>query len=183
MSGTESLGFVDMAALLVIVALGVLGAIKGAVRIVIGLVALSVGVVLSGRYGGELDAENWPVIRGFDDPVRVGGLVGCALVFVIALVVGALLAKFVRKAIEDSNLGGMDRLIGLLLGFAQGAVWVAVLVVGAKALAVPSLDAELEDSRALRGTRDLVLATRSFASTGKVREFLDTALDLPPEDA
>ena len=181
MNGAESLGFVDMGALLVLLALGVMGAVKGAVRIVIGLISLSVGVVLAGRYGGELEAETWPVIAGFDDPVRVGGLVGCALVFVVALVVGALLAKFIRKAVENSNLGGMDRLIGLLLGFAQGAVWVSVLIIGLKALAVPSLEAELEESHALRGTRELVMATRGFAS-GKIGEFLDSTLELPPEE-
>ncbi|GJM20238.1 MAG: hypothetical protein DHS20C15_01530 [Planctomycetota bacterium] len=182
MDAAETLAFVDMGALIVLLSLGVLGAIKGAVRIVIGLVSLSVGVVLAGRFGGELNAESWPVITGFDDPQRVGGLVGCALVFVVAIVLGALLAKFVRKAVEDSNLGGMDRLIGLLLGFAQGALWVSLLVVGAKALAVPSLDAELEDSQALRGTRELVLVTRGFASSGKIRDFLDATLDLPTED-
>lgn len=182
MNGAETIGFVDMGALVLLALLGVMGAIKGAVRIVIGLVSLSVGVVLAGRYGGELEAETWPVVRGFEDPVRVGGLVGCALVFVVALVLGALLAKFVRKAIHDSNLGGMDRLIGLLLGVAQGVVWVAVLVVGAKALAIPALDAELQDSHALRGTRELVRATRDVASTGKVREFLDNALELPPDE-
>lgn len=180
MNGAETLAFVDMGALVVLLALAVMGAVKGAVRIVIGLVSLSVGVILAGRYGGELNAESWPVVAGFEDPQRVGGLVGCAVVFVVAIVAGAFLAKFLRKAVEDSNLGGMDRLIGLALGLAQGIVWVSVLVIGLKALSIESLEAQLEESHALAGTREVVLATRGLAS-GKIREFLDETLELPAD--
>lgn len=178
---SNNLGVLDLGALLLLVVFGVLGGVKGAVRIIFGLVSLSAGYVLAAQYGGSLKAETWPIVKGFEDPAQVGGLVGCALVFILVILVGALLGRMLRKALSESNLGGMDRLIGMLLGLAQGALWVAALVILLKALNLPPVNAELDRSLALEATRQLAANSPGIAS-GKIRDFIDTTLELPPED-
>ena len=54
--------WLDLVSLVIIVTLAVAGVIKGAIRIVVGLAALTGGVLLAMRYAPALGAEGWPVI-------------------------------------------------------------------------------------------------------------------------
>lgn len=52
-----------------------------------------------------------------------------AVVFILILVAGGLIAWFVRELIRRSALGGTDRILGSLFGFARGVLIVGVAVV------------------------------------------------------
>lgn len=132
-----SLNWIDLGSLAVMLALGVWGAFKGAIRIVMGFVTLSAAWWLSGRFGGRLGLSEWALFQESDleDPHRVALLVECALLFTAALVAGALIARLLRKAAESVALGGYDRLLALLLGLAMGA-----LVATASTVALMAVD-------------------------------------------
>ncbi|MCX7512491.1 CvpA family protein [Frateuria hangzhouensis] len=55
-------------------------------------------------------------------------MVGYALCFVVVLIVGALLRFVARRLLWSTGLGGLDRLLGMLFGFARGVLLVTLAV-------------------------------------------------------
>jgi membrane protein required for colicin V production len=55
-------------------------------------------------------------------------LLGYGLCFVVVLVVGALLRFVARRLLSSIGLGGLDRLLGMLFGFARGVLLVTLVV-------------------------------------------------------
>lgn len=53
---------------------------------------------------------------------------GYALCFVLVLVLGAILRHIVHRLLVSTGLSGTDRLLGMVFGFARGALLVCVLV-------------------------------------------------------
>jgi len=51
------------------------------------------------------------------------------LIFLIALIVGAIINAFVGKVISLSGLGGLDRLLGIVFGAARGALVIVLILV------------------------------------------------------
>lgn len=158
----QNVAWLDGIALLLVVGLAIAGAFKGAIRFVVGLAAVAAGVILAGRYGGSLGAEGWPVIADFDDPEKVGTLVGCVILFAGALLVGALVSRMLRKAAEEQDLGGVDRLLGFLFGGLRGALLAAILAVLIMATDFEALRSDAEGSITLRATRKAVAVTRDW---------------------
>lgn len=78
--------------------------------------ALDVAALLPGSIPGE--------------PLRL--LIGFVALFVAALIIFGLLARLVSALIKGAGLGGLDRALGILFGFARGLliVLVATLLAG-----------------------------------------------------
>jgi membrane protein required for colicin V production len=55
-------------------------------------------------------------------------LLGYGLCFVVVLVVGALVRFVARRFLSSIGLGGLDRLLGMLFGFARGVLLVTLVV-------------------------------------------------------
>ena len=72
--------------------------------------------MLAGTFGESLGARDWPLVSGADDSQGMGVLVGCAVIFAATLLVGALVARLLRAAAEETDLGGVDRVLGLVFG-------------------------------------------------------------------
>lgn len=164
----DNVSIIDVAGLLLVLAIGVAGAIKGAARYVIGLVTLLVGVGLATRFGASLGAASWPLVDSAEDPEKIGALVGGGLIFVGVLLVGGLVAKLLRAALESASLGGFDRFIGFVLGAARGLVFTMVAVIVIKAVNVEGMREDLAGSYALEVTQKIASATRPHlpAETG-----------------
>ncbi|NUR22402.1 CvpA family protein [Frateuria sp.] len=64
-------------------------------------------------------------------------LLGYGLCFVAVLVLGALLRFIVRRLLWSTGLGGLDRLLGMLFGFARGVLLVTLAVFLAGFTALP----------------------------------------------
>ncbi len=52
-----------------------------------------------------------------------------AVIFVLVLAIGGLIAWFVREVIRHTGLSGTDRLLGSLFGLGRGAIVVGLLVI------------------------------------------------------
>lgn len=112
--------------------------------IIIGVLALSVLVGLwRGLVSEVLAMVIWvaafwvawtfgPVVAdGLSDMVSLPSariILGYALCFVAVLVLGALLRFVIRRMVHGTGLSGVDRLLGMLFGFARGVLLVALLV-------------------------------------------------------
>ena len=156
----DGISWVDATVVLMVVIFGVIGLFKGAIRFIVSLATVVVGIALAGAFGESLGAQNWPLISDTDNHEEIGVLVGCALVFAGTLLLGALLSKVLRAAAEETDLGGMDRLLGLLFGVVRGLLWSALLVtllmfIEGQFSSLTSLHGALEDSWALEMTRKL----------------------------
>jgi membrane protein required for colicin V production len=55
-------------------------------------------------------------------------LLGYGLCFAVVLIVGALLRFVARRILSGIGLGGLDRLLGMLFGFARGVLLVTLVV-------------------------------------------------------
>lgn len=173
----ETTTILDGIALLVVLGLGVLGAIKGAMRFVIGLVAVSAGVSLAAAYGGSIGAHTWPLVADAEDPAAAGTLAGGAVIFVAALLLGAVLAKLLRAALEQVALGGVDRFLGFLLGATKGALFVILGVFVLLLVDVPSIRESLDASHTLALTKEVALVARGSVPE-QTRDLIDEVFEL-----
>jgi membrane protein required for colicin V production len=55
-------------------------------------------------------------------------LVGYGLCFIAVLIVGALVRFAIRTLVDSTGLGGTDRLLGMIFGFARGVLLVTLMV-------------------------------------------------------
>ena len=116
-----SVSWLDVMSLLLLATLGITGAFRGAVRTVVTLVAMVIGVSLAGRYGSTLGAETWPGIEGGEHANRIGFLTGYVIVFVGVLVLGIAVARLLAKLIKAAELGPMDKVAGFIIGLLKGS--------------------------------------------------------------
>lgn len=176
-SPLDTVALIDGVGLLLVLAIGIAGAFKGAARYVVGLITVVVGVSLAVSYGGRLGADSWPVVASTEDPARMGTLVGGGVLFAGTLLAGGLVAKLLRAAIESASLGGIDRFLGFVFGAARGAIFTMVLVLILKALNVESMREDLDHSYALRITKDVASATREYMPESS-RDTISRTLEL-----
>src|SRR5262245_15177679 len=124
----DDVSILDGLALVLVVAYAVGGLIKGGIRFILGLATVIVGMILAGTFGESLGAQHWPGVVGLEHAERIGVLLGCALVFGATLLVGALLARLLRRAAEETDLGGVDRALGLVFGALRGLLYAELVV-------------------------------------------------------
>ena len=116
------MNWVDLAAAGVVVISGVVGLARGLIREVLGIGAW-IGAALAAIYAFPL-AE--PVARRHIDDPTVALVAAYAVPFVVALLVLWLAARAASSVVRRSALGGLDRTLGLVFGFARGAVLLAL---------------------------------------------------------
>jgi len=182
----DDVSLIDGLALVLVLAYAVGGLIKGAIRFIIGLATVVVGIILAGTFGETLGAQHWPGVAGLEHQDRIGVLLGCAIIFAGTLLLGALVARLLRRAAEESDLGGVDRALGLLFGALRGLLYaeLAVAVVMFTLVLFP-------DMKELRGQVDGSYALRVTQATARIcspwfpqpmDDWLTHTLELPPAD-
>jgi membrane protein required for colicin V production len=154
---TPELSWTDLAVAALILMTAVLGAFRGAVRLVVSLAALLSGIVVAAHLAPALHAERLPWMDRAADPLTLGLAVSWGLILLAALMLGGLVGRLLSQAVAQVRFGAVDRVLGLALGLAKGAVYGAVLCI--VLLTLPDSDAVRADaahSQALRGTRWMV---------------------------
>lgn len=61
------------------------------------------------------------------------------ILFVVTLIAGSMLNFIISRLVSRAGLGGLDRLMGMVFGFARGLLFVAVILLVAQAL-IPAQD-------------------------------------------
>jgi uncharacterized membrane protein required for colicin V production len=114
--------WLDLVVVATICIFAALGFWKGILRTVIGIAALLLGLFFAGALYGRLAEFLWPDGRGWSL------VASFALILVGTLVVGAIAAAIVSRAVHMTALGLVDRAIGLATGALVAIVaWGAVL--------------------------------------------------------
>lgn len=112
----------------------VLGLFRGMVKEVLSLANWVLAFWLANRYGAGMAAHmNWA--EGLTDPMKA--LLGCAVTFFAAMVVGTILISLLGKIVAAAGLGFADRGLGAVFGLARGVFIVFVLIIGAGFTALP----------------------------------------------
>jgi membrane protein required for colicin V production len=137
------MNWLDILVLAVTVPCALLGLWKGAIRLTFGLLGAIAGVILAGHYYRPLAAELWP-------DGAVWTLVASYVLLLLGTVAvasatGWLVARFLHIIL----LGWADRVAGLLLGAAAGAL-VCTVAVALLAWAVPTTQDLINESTLAR---------------------------------
>jgi membrane protein required for colicin V production len=122
---------VDYLIVLVLVVSAGVGFWRGFVKEALALLTLLVAIWLAWRFAALVEPKltNWAA----DQEVRIW--IARAVIFALALVVGALASWVARQLIRHTGLTGVDRMLGGAFGFVRG-----VLIVGLLVLALDFLD-------------------------------------------
>ncbi|HEX4843095.1 MAG TPA: CvpA family protein [Limnobacter sp.] len=124
----------DYVAIAVIVLSVLLGLFRGMVKEVLSLANLVIAFWLANKYGHALVVYmDWA--ESLSPPMKA--LIGCAVAFFGAMVVGAILISLLGKIVSAAGMGFADRSLGGMFGFARGIFIVLVLVTGAGFTSLP----------------------------------------------
>ena len=135
------MNWVDLGVLALLLVSGLLGAMRGLVREVLGVAAWAAAAFVAGPYGAFPSVAPW-VRRHVSDP----GIADAAAffgVFLIVLILLWLVVRTLSNAVRGSALGGLDRTLGLVFGLGRGAALLVVAYIllgiglGAVGLAPP----------------------------------------------
>jgi membrane protein required for colicin V production len=175
----EGFASTDIAALVLVVLLAVIGTIRGAIRILAGVVALVLGTFLAGRYGHQLHAERLPWISDANDSLGIGMALGSILILLAVVLAGSLLGRLLKRAAAEAEFGRVDRFFGFLLGALKGSLYAALLVIALMAIGPDGAREDAAGSYSVGATRQLVDNLGSMLPE-TLRERLLNLLSLPP---
>lgn len=115
--------------LIVVISTGV-GFMRGFVREAVSLVFWVAGIWMAWKFGPLIEPHLGGLLA--DPPVRpwVGRLVVLVLVVLAGILTGLIMQYFLRSV----GLGLLDRVIGIMFGFARGLVLVGLMVIGCELL-------------------------------------------------
>ncbi len=149
----------DYFVLIVVVASVAMGAAKGIIKGVISILSALAGLVVAAQvypYAASL-------FSGFVSTARAANLIGFVAVFLIVLVAGSLLARWLRGGLKRARLDWLDHVLGAAFGLARG--WLVCSVVYLALTAFPvKLEAVERAAFApalLEGTRVIAYITSS----------------------
>ena len=153
----ESLSWIDLTAIGILVVVFVLGRLKGLIWQLRTIATLLIAYVLAGIYGEALGDR----IRGWfsaDVPRELPLYIAYFLVFLGVLIVISLIAYFLDKLIKHSGLSGFNRLGGGVLGIATGACVVIALLAAIFMFFGRNADIVVaaESSRSVQVSRDVL---------------------------
>lgn len=140
------MNWVDLAVLAVILVSGMLGAIRGLVREVLGLGAW-IGALIAAI---TLYQYVVPIAHRLIQNPDVADPVAFGVVFLMVLILLSILAGIVSGLFRRTGLGALDSTLGLLFGLLRGSVLLcAAYILAGLAIAVPGWPEPVLDSMSL----------------------------------
>lgn len=127
---------VDFGIVIIIAVLLVLGLIWGFVKIAIALGTWVAASMVSFNFAPNLASSLLTSIES--PPMRLAAAMG--ILFVLTLMVGAVVSFLVRQFVSKTGLSGLDRVLGMVIGFSLGLVVVVALVFVAGLTQAPAYD-------------------------------------------
>lgn len=139
-----------------------IGFFRGFFREALSLASWLLALWLAWRFSGVLD----PLLASVSSPTMKLWLARI-LVFLGALLAGALLAHVVVLVVRKTGLNGTDRALGMVFGAGRG-----VLVIGILVIAFQLLEMDREP-----WWEESVIVPKTAQLTRSIREYMDTGLD------
>jgi membrane protein required for colicin V production len=124
--GTDSL-IVDGAVAALLLLSAVLASLRGFVHETLGILGW-IGAVVAALAFYPLAA---PLLSGVLSEPWMRASVAAFVIFLVALIVLSLIARWLAGVVRNSALGPIDRALGFLFGLARGAVVVLIAYIGA----------------------------------------------------
>ena len=147
----------DYFVLVVVIASVVWGASRGIVRGLLSLAATVIGLI----FAAQLYPMAAPLFALFTESARLANLLGFVSLFLLVLVAGALLARWLRGGLKRARLGWLDTGLGAAFGLLRGWLICSVIYLALTAFPV-KLEAVERASFApllLEGTRVIAYMT------------------------
>lgn len=116
MSEVQSINYVDIALLGVILISVTIGVIRGFTQEVLGIIGW-LGAVFTAIYALPFVR---PLARGLISSPLIADVTAGVLIFLVALIILTILCRSFATRIKESALGGIDRSLGLLFGVVRG---------------------------------------------------------------
>ncbi|GEM_PF-3840230 len=120
-----SINALDLVIAVIIAATAIIGAIKGFVKQIIGILSILAGVWCAFK-GSSWLVQN---VRSYIPAGEKTLYIVCFIIIVVVVILlGYLLGRFIEKIIEITTLGWINRVCGALLGAAKAILLIAVVV-------------------------------------------------------
>jgi membrane protein required for colicin V production len=126
----------DLAVLAVLVLSTLLAFVRGVVRELLAIAAWIVGFVAAIRYSGPVGE----LFAGLQLTPVARHVLAFALILVVVLLAGALVAWTLRSIVHAAGLGFVDRALGGLFGIARGVLLILIFALVAGLTAMPRQD-------------------------------------------
>nr|WP_238936091.1 CvpA family protein [Pseudomonas weihenstephanensis] len=117
---------------------------RGFVKEALSLCTWIIAGVVAWMFGGSLSEY----LSGYIETPSARVIVGCTIMFVATLLVGAMINFLIGELIRVTGLSGTDRFLGMAFGAARGALLV-VVAVGLLSLGPVQQDSWWQESRLL----------------------------------
>jgi len=131
------MALVDFGIIIIITVLLVLGLIWGFAKIAIALGTWVAASLISFTFAPNL-ATSLLSSSIESPPMRLAAAMG--ILFVLTLMIGAVVSFLVRQFVSKTGLSGLDRVLGMVIGFSLGLVVVVALVFVAGLTSAPSFE-------------------------------------------
>lgn len=157
----------DYFVLLIIVASVASGATKGIIRVIVSVAFTVAGLFLAAHSYTYAAAVLRVVATAW-----LANLLGFSAVFLLVLVAGFMLSRWLREGLKRAHLGWIDHALGAVFGFLRGSLICAVLCLALVAFAVSpeSVERAALGPALLEGTQLIA----DYLTSSEMRErFLD----------
>lgn len=147
----------DYFVLIVVVASTISGATRGILKGIISLISAVAGLIAA----AHLYVYAAALFRGLVETARAASLLGFVAVFLLALVAGSLVSRWLRGRLKRARLDWLDHTLGAAFGLARG--WLICSVIYLALTAFPVRLATVEQATfapaLLEGTRVIAYLT------------------------
>ncbi|HEY8521620.1 MAG TPA: CvpA family protein [Gammaproteobacteria bacterium] len=116
----------DYVILFVCLASAAVGVWRGFTKEALSLLTWLAAIWLAWRFSWLVE----PLVGRWVEAPSAGVWIARAIVFLLVLIAGAVIAWLVRELVRHTGLSGVDRLLGGVFGFARGALVVGLAVLG-----------------------------------------------------
>lgn len=109
----------------IIIAMAIIGAFKGFIRQIVGLLSVFAGVWCAFKFSSwaALKVQNW--CHAGEKAIYIACFI---IIVVLVILLGWLIARMIEKVLKISTLGWLNRLLGAVLGAAKIILILAVMV-------------------------------------------------------
>ena len=150
----------DICILVGIALFGLLGFRDGFFRKLFGILGLIIGLIIATKFMGGLGED---IVSWLDFPADVSHVLAFSFLFMIAMVAVNFLYRWFGRSSRET-LSIRSRLVGAILGLAQGAVSVSLLLFMFNIFDIPSPE-EREEAVFYEPVRDLAPAVFDYTTS------------------